>query len=134
MPLIVHQVEISLAHLNALEDGTLDQCLMEKITPMAWSPLAAGLLGHGASRLLPSQKGYRPESFLPVLDALAEAHGVSRVTIALAWLLRHPAGIQPIVGSTDPDRIRQAARAAEIELTREDWYRLLIAVRGEPVP
>jgi len=134
MPLVVHQVEISLARLDALTDGTLDQCLIEKITPMAWSPLAAGLIGDGADRLLPSQKAYRPQQFLPELDAIAKARGVGRAAIALAWLLKHPANIQPIIGSINPDRIRAAAQAADLELTREEWYRLLIAARGEPLP
>ncbi len=134
MPLIVHQVEISLAKLDAFTDGTLDQCLIEQITPMAWSPLAAGLLGVGASKLLPSQKTYRPEAFLPALDAVAKAHGATRTTVALAWLLKHPSKIQPIIGSIKPDRIREAAKADQLELTREEWYQLLIAARGEPMP
>ena len=134
MPLVVHQVEISLAKLDAFNDGTLDQCQIESITPQAWSPLAAGLLGGGASRLLPSQKVYRPDKFLSTIDAVAEARGVARTVVALAWLLKHPARIQPIVGSTKPERIREAAGAAELELTREEWYRLLLAARGEPLP
>jgi predicted oxidoreductase len=133
MPLVVHQVEISLAKLNAFTDGTLDQCLIERITPMAWSPLAGGLIGDGANRLLPSQKTYRPKRFLPELDAVARARGLSRTEVALAWLLKHPAQIQPIIGSTNPDRIRLAAKAADLELTREEWYRLLVAARGEPL-
>ena len=72
--------------------------------------------------------------FLPVVDAIAEAHGVSRTVVALAWLLKHPAKIQPIIGSTNPDHIREAAKATDLELTREEWYRLLLAARGEPVP
>ena len=134
MPLVAHQVEISLAKLDAFTDGTLDQCLIERITPMAWSPLAAGLIGGGATRLLSSQKAYRPELFLPVLDAVAQSRGVSRTVVALAWLLNHPAGILPIIGTTNPERIREAAQAPELELTREEWYRLLIAARGEPLP
>jgi predicted oxidoreductase len=134
MPLVAHQVEISLAKMDAFTDGTLDQCLIEKITPQAWSPLAAGLLGAGATRLLPSQKGYRPDQFLPALDAVAKTRGVSRTVIALAWLLKHPSGIQPIVGSTNPERIRDAAKADQIELSREEWYSLLLAARGEPLP
>ena len=134
MPLVAHQVEISLAKLDALTDGTLDQCLIERITPMAWSPLAAGLIGGGATRLLSSQKAYRPELFLPVLDAVAQARGVSRTVVALAWLLKHPAGILPIIGTTNPERIREATQAPKLELTREEWYRLLIAARGEPLP
>ncbi len=134
MPLIVHQVEISLANLVAFTDGTLDQCLVEKITPMAWSPLAAGLLGGGAHRLLPSQTAYHAEKFLPALDEVAKARGVSRTVVALSWILKHPSRIQPIVGSVVPERIRDAARADEVELTREEWYRLLLAARGEPLP
>ncbi len=134
MPLIAHQFEMSLAKLDAFTDATLDQCLIERITPQAWSPLAAGLIGGGASRLLPSQKAYRTEQFLPVLDDIARAHGVARTAIALAWLLKHPAKIQPIVGSTNPERIREAAKADEVALSREEWYRLLLAARGEPLP
>lgn len=134
MPLVVHQVEISLAQLGCLTDGTLDQCLIEKLTPMAWSPLAAGLLGDGATRLLPAQQSYRPAPIVAVLEEIAQARGVSRTVVALAWLLKHPSGIVPIVGSTNPDRIRDAVRATETELTREEWYRLLVAARGEPLP
>ena len=134
MPLVVHQIEISLARLEPFTDGTLDQCLIERITPMAWSPLAAGLIGAGANRLLPGQRGYRPELFLPALDAIAKSHGVSRVAVALAWLMKHPSKIMPIVGSVKPERIREAAKADDLDLTREDWYRLLLAARGEPLP
>jgi predicted oxidoreductase len=134
MPLVAHQVEISLAKLDAFADGTLDQCLIERITPMAWSPLAAGLIGAGAHELLPSQKGYRTDLFLPALDAIAKERGTSRTAVALAWLLKHPSGIQPVVGSVNPDRIRQAAKADELDLNREEWYRLLLAARGEPLP
>jgi predicted oxidoreductase len=134
MSLVAHQVEISLAKLDTFTDGTLDQCLVERITPMAWSPLAAGLIGEGANRLLPSQKSYRPEQFLPVLEAVAGERGASRTTVALAWLLNHPARIIPVIGTTNPDRIREATKAPELELTREEWYRLLIAARGEPMP
>jgi predicted oxidoreductase len=134
MPLVVHQVEISLAKRDTLTDGTLDQCLIEKITPMAWSPLAGGLIGEGAKRLLNAQKSYRPETFIPLLDEIAKVRGVSRTVIALAWLLRHPSKIMPIVGSTNPDRIREAVKAGDVELTREEWYRLFTAAQGEPLP
>lgn len=134
MPLVVHQVEISLARLDAFTDGTLDQCLIERITPMAWSPLAAGLIGSGAKRLLPGQRNYRPELFLAALDEAAKTRGASRIAVALAWLLKHPSKIVPIVGSIRPERIREAAKADELELTREEWYRLLLAARGEPLP
>jgi len=133
-PLVVNQVEISLLQRAAFEDGTLDQCLENNITPMAWSPLGAGLLGDGARRLLPGQQGYQPEAVVNVLDAIAQARGVSRTVIAYSWLLRHPSRIVPIVGSTDPRRIREAVHSTEFDLTREEWYRLLLAARGEPLP
>ena len=134
MRLLVNQVEISLANLAALEDGTLDQCLAQRITPMAWSPLAGGKLADGPRRILPAQEAYRPEATLAAVDALAKARGASRTVVALAWLLRHPARIMPIVGSTDAGRIREAAQADAFDLSREEWYRLLEAARGEKLP
>jgi predicted oxidoreductase len=134
MPLVAHQVEISLGRLAALDDGTLDQCLAAEMTPMAWSPLGGGQFADGAKRLLKYQEGYRTDGVLPLLDEYAKQHGVTRSAVALAWLLKHPSGIMPIVGSTNPQRIREAARAAEISLSREEWYRLFTAARGEPLP
>lgn len=133
-PLLVNQVEISLAQRSAFEDGTLDQCLEQRITPMAWSPLGAGLLGDGAKRLLPAQQSYQTEGIIKVLDEIAVARGVTRTLVAYAWLLKHPSKIIPIVGTTNPERIREAAKAVALELSREEWYRLLIAARGEPLP
>ena len=71
---------------------------------------------------------------LPLLDECAKQRGVTRSAVALAWLLKHPSGIMPIVGSTNPRRIREAARAVEISLSREEWYRLFTAARGVPLP
>jgi predicted oxidoreductase len=134
MPLVAHQVEISLGQLAAFEDGTLDQCLAAKLTPMAWSPLGGGQFADGAKRLLKYQEGYRTEGVLPLLDEYAKAQGATRSAVALAWLLKHPSGILPVVGSTHPQHIRDAVRATEINLSREEWYRLLTAARGEPLP
>ena len=134
MPLIVNQIELSLAQLAPFHDGTLDQCLAEKITPLAWSPLAGGLLGDGAKSLLPSQESYRPQQIVEALDTIAKAHHTSRTAVALAWLLQHPAPIVPLIGSTNPAHIRAAAQAVNVELSREDWYRLLEAARGERLP
>ena len=134
MPLVANQIEVSLARLKPFEDGTLDQCLAEGMTPMAWSPLAGGQLGDGATRLLPSQEGYRTDAVHRELDALARVRGTTRTVVALAWLMRHPSGIVPIVGSTDPSRLREAAGADTLSLSREEWYRLLAAARPEPLP
>jgi predicted oxidoreductase len=134
LPLAVNQVELSLLQLAALEDGTLDQCLAETITPMAWSPLAGGLLGSHVHGLLPGQRGYEPTRVNTMLDRLAGALGATREAVALAWLLRHPAGIQPVVGSTDPARIRAAAAADALNLSHADWYHLVTAARTTPLP
>jgi predicted oxidoreductase len=133
-PIVTHQLEISLARLAPFTDGSLDQCLAEGMTPLAWSPLAGGLMGDGATKLLPAQQAYRLEAVLPVLDEIAAARGVSRTVIALAWLMKHPGGIVPIVGSARPERIRETAKAADLKLDREEWYRLFVAARGEPLP
>jgi len=83
---------------------------------------------------LPSQKIYKPEQFASTLETVAKARGVSRTVIALAWLLKHPCQIQPIIGTVNPERIRDAVKADQVDLTREEWYRLLLAARGEPLP
>jgi predicted oxidoreductase len=134
MPLITHQIEVSLANLTAFTDGTLDQCLQEKMTPMAWSPLAGGLIGAGANQLLPAQESYKPARFLPMLEEIAKERGISRTVIALSWLLTHPSQMVPVIGTTNADRIRELATAADVDLSREEWYRLLIAARGERLP
>jgi predicted oxidoreductase len=68
------------------------------------------------------------------IDRVARERGVTRSVVALAWLLKHPAGIIPVVGSTNPERIRDAVNATEIELTRDEWYRLMEAAHGHRLP
>ncbi len=127
MPLIVNQVEASLSALFTLDDGTLDQCLAERITPMAWSPLAKGLL-------LGAPKDARAEKLQALLSKIAAEKNASVAAVALAWLLKHPSRMQPIIGSVNPGRIRDAVRADAIELSRGEWYSLLTAARGTPLP
>jgi predicted oxidoreductase len=134
MRLVVHQVEVSLAKQTCLDDGTLDQCQAEGMTPLAWSPLAGGLLGDGAHSLLPLQEAYRTEAVASALDKVAQTRGVSRSAVALAWLLKHPSQIVPIVGTTEATRIHEAISADTIDLSREEWYWLLEAARGERLP
>ncbi|MGB0580819.1 MAG: aldo/keto reductase [Limisphaerales bacterium] len=134
MHLQVQQVEISLVCLERFIDGSLDQCLAEKITPLAWSPLGGGLLAEGARSLLPGQQGYNPTPVLKEIDVLAKNLECSRGVIGLAWLLKHPSGIVPLVGSTKPDKIKDAVNATHLSLSREEWYKLLEASRGESLP
>jgi predicted oxidoreductase len=135
-PLVVNQVEIHLGRLDPFADGTLDQCLAETITPLAWSPLGGGLVTPEGSDNYGTPKRPR-EGVLPLialLERTAAAYGATPALVALAWLLKHPSGIIPIVGSVTPERIREATRAVDLDLSRDDWYRLLIAARGEPLP
>ena len=67
------------------------------------------------------------------IDAMAADKGVTNSAIAVAWLLRHPAKMQPILGTTQPQRVREIARAAQVEMTREEWYRLYLAA-GNKLP
>ena len=131
MPMIANQVEMSLMRLDCLHDGTLDQCLAEQITPMAWSPLAGGrLVDTGPIDLQTADHAHRIH-IRETLDLVARERGVTRSVAALAWLLKHPASAVPIVGSTHPERIRDAVNATEIELTRDEWYRLMEAAHGQ---
>jgi len=126
-PLLSHQPEISLWATQAFEDGTLDICGELSLRPLAWSPLGRGTL------LIPTQNP-KLQTVQAALQSCAEKYGVSSSQMALAFLLHHPIGIIPIIGTQKTTRIKQSARAIDIKLTREDWYALYTARRGEPLP
>ncbi|MDP6904659.1 MAG: aldo/keto reductase [Verrucomicrobiota bacterium] len=134
IPLLVNQIELSLLQLAPFNDGTLDQCMEKNITPMAWSPLGGGFLGTSKSDVLPSQEKYKPTKVRRRLDLLARELDCSRGAVAIAWLLRHPSGILPIVGSTKTERINELTKATEINLSSEQWYNLLNASLKEDLP
>ncbi len=134
VPLVVNQVEIHLFHLDALNDGILDQCQAERITPIAWSPLAGGRLPCIADADLSDPQHARKAKLREVLDKLARQYGITRAALCLAWLLRHPSGIVPLIGTTNPTHISEAKKALEIDLTREDWYTVLEAAIGHRLP
>ncbi|MBI2947544.1 MAG: aldo/keto reductase [Verrucomicrobia bacterium] len=134
MRLIANQVEISLMKLDCFHDGTLTQCSTEQITPMAWSPLGGGRLGASDPIDLRDADHARRLHIREVLDLIARSRETSRAVIAIAWLLKHPVKILPIVGSTDPERIRELTKAVDVHLTREEWYRLLEAALGHRLP
>lgn len=131
-PLIVNQIEISLDHLEPFEDGQLDSCLIHDLTPLAWSPLAGGWLGNPA--LDPNNYTDRNAKLHSLIGDLSKKHKTSRQNIALAFLLKHPSKVVPIVGTTNPDRIRDAAQAPKVELSREDWYQLFTTAKNQPLP
>ncbi len=134
MRLEVNQVEISLMELSRFNDGTLDQCQMEQMTPLAWSPLAGGRLSTNDPITLREPDHAHRLRIREMLDLAARHYNVSRGVIAIAWLLKHPAQIIPIVGSTDPGRIRELTQAVKLSLSREEWYRLFEAAYGARLP
>lgn len=129
-PLLVNQVEINIHRLDALEDGTLDQCQRRRISPQAWCPLGGVAYPAWGNTLTPEDE----QRIATELERQAECYGVEPWLVMLAWLLKHPSGILPIVGSTTPTRIAAAPRALTLDYRREDWYHLLEARRGQPVP
>jgi predicted oxidoreductase len=131
--LAVNQVEISPWRLDCFQDGTLDQCIHLGITPLAWSPMARGLLG-GDVEDNGSPESNRLRALLECMDSFAEREGVDRLAIALAFLLVHPAGIIPIIGTQQLDRIRTSVKALDVKLTRQDWYAIFAASQGAPMP
>jgi aryl-alcohol dehydrogenase-like predicted oxidoreductase len=127
LPVVSHQPEFSPLHLAPLTDGVLDQAMERDMAVLAWSPLAGGRLADA-----PSDGPVR--AVIEELDRLAMREGVSRASVALAWVMTHPAHPIPIIGSQSPDRIRQLKEVFKVRLDRADWYSVLIAARGVPLP
>lgn len=118
--MISNGINVNMANDSAVNrDGSiLDYCRLNDITIQPWSPFQYGFfegvfLGSGKFPEL-NQK----------IDILAEKYGVSNTTIALAWILRHPANMQPVIGTMNPTRLKDCCKAAEVSLTREEWYEI----------
>lgn len=126
-PVEINQVEISLRHSEPLYNGVLDQCAQHGIIPQSWSPLGGGQIHAEAD----DEQGRKIHA---MSEILAEKYGARFDQILLAWLLHHPAGIIPVVGTTRVDRIRDAMLARAIKMTREEWFMLLRAATGHEVP
>ncbi|VVT00100.1 aldo/keto reductase [Erythrobacter sp. EC-HK427] len=124
--LVATQPEISPLRIDCFENGELDQAMRLGLTPLAWSPLGGGQL------LTPQSP--RDRAVAEELDRIASEQGVSRSVAAYGWLMAHPAGIVPIIGSQNPERIAEGAQAAGMRWTRQDWYAVLVAARGERLP
>lgn len=122
--LITNQIEISLLQRNAFEDGTLDQCLRLGIVPTAWSPFGGGSIFTNSDS--PEMKNIQM-----ILDELGEVYNASPDQLLLAFLLKHPAGVIPILGTSKISRIKVAKAALDISLSHEDWYKLWQAAIGK---
>jgi len=130
----VNQIEVSLKRLDCLQDGCLDECMANQRTPLIWGPVAAGKLGTGAF-INGRDPNYTRDLMLhQVMDTVGEEVGLERGEVALAWLRRHPSKMIPIVGTSNPERIRKATEAVDVELSRTQWYRLYEAALGHRVP
>ena len=144
-PIVANQVELNLLHSYLIDEGvefnrqnsqsrmaegTLDYCRLQDIMIQAWSPVAGGKL------FVDPQKENDPKikNTAALITALSRQKNTTKEAIALGWLLRHPAKIQPIVGTTNPQRLKASCLADEIELSQEEWYALFIAGKGVPLP
>jgi predicted oxidoreductase len=144
-PLLFNQVQLSITHANLFAQGIavnmngidqsisrdvglLDYARLNGITLQAWSPFQKGFFD---GVFLGDRKNYAELN--DALDELASKYGVTPTGIAVAWITRHPANIQVVLGTTNPSRVRDSAAGADIELSREDWYRLFRAA-GHQVP
>ena len=124
--LVATQPEISPLQIAAIEDGTLDQAMKLGLLPLAWSPLGGGRLANPESA--------RDKAVAAELDRVAAEKGISRSVAAYSWLMAHPAGIVPIIGSQQAERIAEGAEALKVRWNRQDWYAVLVAARGAPMP
>jgi len=127
MPLVTNQVEINPIHFDAIDNGSLDQMQQTRTRPMAWSCLAGGRLFYGDS-----EKERRVREELEAIRQEVNAENIDQ--IIYAWVRRHPAKPLPIIGSGKIERVQAAIEALNIELTREQWYRIWVASKGHGVP
>jgi len=127
LPLVTNEVQSSVLYLDTMLDGTLELCQQQRIRPLAWSPLGGGRLF--------SEESERASRVRAELASVGEEIGAATLEeVALAWLLRHPAGMVPILGTFRQERLATAARAEAFTLSREQWFRIWVASTGERLP
>jgi predicted oxidoreductase len=147
-PVTAVQLELSLRHRSFVEqqilanhpegaehsfpEGLLEYCAADGIEVQAWGALARGL--YTGAPIPPEDQ--HAAATAETVHRIASAHGVAGEAVVLAWLMKHPGGIRPVLGTTDPERIAACAAAEELasRLGHEDWYALLTAARGQSVP
>lgn len=125
-PLVTNQIKFSVMDMSALDNGMADMCQKTRISPMAYSPLGEGKLftsDEGSAVRLRSELKKIGEEFNAGIDQ-----------VALAWLLKHPAGFVPVLGTGKIERLRAAAVAESIPMSREEWYKIWTASKGHEVP
>lgn len=121
-PLVTNQIELSLGAHDGFTNGDVAYLQERGIAPMAWSPLGGGALMTEDTPLT------------QVMDRVAADFAVDRAAVAVAWLLAHPAGILPVMGTNTIDRIKGFSKAFDVKMTRELWFELYTAALGDEVP
>lgn len=124
--LVTNQVEISLLQMDAIYDGTLDQCQARETHPMAWSPLSQGKLLAGDEPVAMRTRA--------ALERIGPEYGATPMQLALAWVAALPSQPQVVFGTHRLERIREAAASDRLTLDRQHWYELWEAARGRPIP
>lgn len=123
VPVDGNQVEFSLTANNAVDDGSLDDCIINKRLAMSWSPLGSYF----------KEDSEQTERLRKVLKKLCNKYDATEDQLLLSWVLKHPAKVYPVVGTTTPERLSLAVKATKIEMELEDWFILLEAARGHQV-
>jgi predicted oxidoreductase len=126
-PLVTNEIQFSVMYLSPWYDGTLDQCQRLRISPMAWSPLGGG-------RLLREETRWAERLRKRMYSIGAALGGASLDQVALAWILKHPAKMVPILGTGKIEHVRSAVQAEALKLSREQWFRVWVASTGERLP
>jgi predicted oxidoreductase len=125
-PLVTNQIEFSPLQMRALADGTLEQCVDLGLRPMAWSPLGGGRLFNGDDD--------QARRVWAVLQDLSWKHGISVVSAAYAWILRHPSRPILVTGTGRAQALGEAVAALKVQISAEDWYRVWQASMGSDLP
>lgn len=123
IPVEGNQVEYSLTTNNVMYDGTLDDCITKKRLTMSWSPLGAYF----------REETEQTNRIKKVVRNLSKKYGATEDQLLLAWILKHPSKIHPVVGTTNPDRLGLSMKAIELNMELEDWFILLEASNGHEV-
>lgn len=124
IPVKANQVEFSLSANKVMYDGTFDDCIIHNRMAMAWSPLGGYFRENGEKR----------ERIEKVMKELEEKYKANTSQLLLAWILKHPAEVYPVVGTTNEDRLNESVLALDIVFETEDWFSLLTASEGHEVP
>lgn len=123
-PISVNQIEFSLTQHSAMHDGTLDYLMAQNVLPMSWSPLGTVF----------KEDTEQTRRIHRQLGELTEKYNATEDQLLLAWILRHPSHIHPVIGTTTISRISDAIKALDITLELEDWFKILVASQGHKVP